>query len=256
MRSIIFSRTAYHNADKQADDHRTGDPNPVLQLQKPQDKESSNDDKYRTEVCTERQRTKQIFHLRILFGTDGEDTYNRKDNPDSRNQHRSNNRFELHSRVRRMNKGGSTKRGSCQDRTAIRFVQVGSHAGHVTHVVTYVIGNSGRVARVVFGDSGLYLTYKVGPHIGSFRIDTTADTGEECLSGGPHTESKHGGSDYTEFMSRCQCVSRNHFVQQQIPERNVEQAETDYDKSHYRTAPKGNPQSGIQRTACRIGCTG
>ena len=57
-------------------------------------------------------------------------------------------------------------------------------------------------------------------------------------------------------MSRCQCVSRNHFVQQQIPERNVEQAETDYDKSHYRTAPKGNPQSGIQRTACRIGCTG
>ena len=254
--SIIFSRTAYHNADKQADDHRTGDPNPVLQLQKPQDKESSNDDKYRTEVCTERQRTKQIFHLRILFGTDGEDTYNRKDNPDSRDQHRSNNRFELHSRVRRMNKGGSTKRGSCQDRTAIRFVQVGSHAGHVTHVVTYVIGNSGRVARVVFGDSGLYLTYKVGPHIGSFRIDTTADTGEECLSGGPHTESKHGGSDYTEFMSRCQCVSRNHFVQQQIPERNVEQAETDYDKSHYRTAPKGNPQSGIQRTACRIGCTG
>ena len=44
----------------------------------------------------------------------------------------------LHSRVRRMNKGGSTKRGSCQDRTAIRFVQVGSHAGHVTQVVTYL----------------------------------------------------------------------------------------------------------------------
>ena len=145
-----------------------------------------------------------------------------------------------------MYKGGSTQCGSRQDRTAIRFVQVGSHTCHVAYVIAYIIGNGGRVSRIVFGDSGFYLTHKVGAYVGSFCIYTATYTGKERLCGSSHTERQHRGSDYAKFMSRCQCVGGNHRIQQQIPERYIEQPQSDYYESHYRTTAESDSQSGVQ----------
>ena len=44
----------------------------------------------------------------------------------------------------------------------IGFEQVGTHTSNVTYVVTYVVGDNGRVTRVVFRDTSFNFTYQVG----------------------------------------------------------------------------------------------
>ena len=65
--------------------------------------------------------------------------------------------------------------GRTDNRTDIRFEQVGAHTGDVADVVADVIGDNSRVTRIVFGDSGFDFTDKVGADVGRFRIDTTAN---------------------------------------------------------------------------------
>src|SRR5690606_40423839 len=43
--------------------------------------------------------------------------------------------------------------------------QVGAHAGAVADVVAAVVGDDGRVARVVLGDARLDLAHQVGAHV-------------------------------------------------------------------------------------------
>ena len=45
--------------------------------------------------------------------------------------------------------------------------QVGRHAGAVADVVAHVVGDHGRVARVVLGDAGLDLADDVGADVGA-----------------------------------------------------------------------------------------
>lgn len=80
--------------------------------------------------------------------------------------------------------GGSERRGR-QNRTAIAFVKVGSHTGHVAYVVAHVIGYRRRVARIVLGNAGLDLADQIGSDVGRFRIDTSADPREERLVEAP-----------------------------------------------------------------------
>ena len=63
--------------------------------------------------------------------------------------------------------------------TYIGFEQVGAHTRYVAHVIAYVIGNSCRVQRVVFRNAGFYFTYKVSANVGSFGINTAANTGKQ-----------------------------------------------------------------------------
>jgi hypothetical protein len=60
-----------------------------------------------------------------------------------------------------------------------RLVDVGAHAGHVTHVVTHVVGDDAGVARVVFGDVLDHLAGDVGAHVGRLGVDAAADAREE-----------------------------------------------------------------------------
>jgi hypothetical protein len=61
----------------------------------------------------------------------------------------------------------------------IRPEKVSAHTGYVAYVITYVIGDGGGVAGIVFGDTGFYFSYEVGAYVGGLGIDTTTDTGEE-----------------------------------------------------------------------------
>ena len=57
--------------------------------------------------------------------------------------------------------------------------QVGGHAGAVADVVADVVGDHGRVARVVLGDAGLDLADEVGADVGGLRVDAAAEPGED-----------------------------------------------------------------------------
>ena len=57
--------------------------------------------------------------------------------------------------------------------------QVGRHAGAVADVVADVVGDHGRVARVVLGDARLDLADEVGADVGGLREDAAAEPGED-----------------------------------------------------------------------------
>src|SRR5690606_2957245 len=66
--------------------------------------------------------------------------------------------------------------------------QVGAHAGTVADVVTDVVGDDGRVARVVLRDARFDLAYQVGPDVGRLGVDAAADAGEEADQRGAERE--------------------------------------------------------------------
>jgi hypothetical protein len=61
----------------------------------------------------------------------------------------------------------------------IGFEQVGGHAGAVADIVAHVVGDHGRVAGVVLGNSGLDLADEVGADVGGLGEDAAAETGED-----------------------------------------------------------------------------
>ena len=76
------------------------------------------------------------------------------------------------------------ERGNAEDdrrdeRDLVRLEQVGRHTGAVTDVVTDVVGDRGRVARVVFGDTGFDLADEVGADVGRLGEDAAADPQEQ-----------------------------------------------------------------------------
>ena len=73
--------------------------------------------------------------------------------------------------------GGDRDRGD--HRAAVGLEDVRAHAGHVADVVTDVIGDNARVARVVFRDTGFDLAHQVGADVGALGVDAAADTREQ-----------------------------------------------------------------------------
>ena len=76
------------------------------------------------------------------------------------------------------------ERGNAEDdrrdqRHLVRLEQVGRHTGAVADVVTDVVGDRRRVARVVFGDAGFDLADEVGADVGRLREDAAADSQEQ-----------------------------------------------------------------------------
>ena len=63
--------------------------------------------------------------------------------------------------------------------THVGLEQVGGHAGAIADVVADVVGDDGRVARIVFGNAGFDLTDEVGADVGGLRVDTAAETRED-----------------------------------------------------------------------------
>ncbi len=76
----------------------------------------------------------------------------------------------------------SRKNRRRKNRASVGFEQVGAHARDVAHVVTYVIGDGSRVARVVLGDARFDLAHQVGAHVSSLCVDTATNTGKQCYS--------------------------------------------------------------------------
>src|SRR5690606_805863 len=77
--------------------------------------------------------------------------------------------------------GGSllTQYNCCQHRCHIRTKEVSTHTSHVTHIITYIIGNGGGVAGIILGNTCFYFTNEVSTHVCSFCLYTTAHTGKK-----------------------------------------------------------------------------
>ena len=114
------------------------------------------------------------------------------------------------------------------DGAHIAFEQVGSHAGHIAHVVAHVVGDNGGVARVVLRNALLNLAHQIGANVGRLGVDATADTAEQRHKA--RTEAEAG-----------QNVG---VLKDQIADRHAEQAEADDAETHDRTAGERSAQRG------------
>ena len=75
--------------------------------------------------------------------------------------------------------GGDAEDDRGDERDLVALEQVGGHAGAVADVVADVVGDGGRVARVVLGDAGLDLADEVGADVGGLGEDAAADAQEQ-----------------------------------------------------------------------------
>ena len=136
---------------------------------------------------TGEKRAKKLFLRRVVvLAADHEHAHHRKDSADTGDNHRRRNLLQYICTAKRC-----AKRRRGEDGAAIRFVEVGSHAGNVTDIVAHIVRNGRRVARIVFRDASLDLADEVGSNVRRLRVDTAADTGEKSLHGSPHAECEH-----------------------------------------------------------------
>ena len=123
-------------------------------------------------------------------------------------------------------KSCNAQSGRGQDRTAVGFVKVGAHAGHVAHVVAHVVGDCGRVALVVFGNAGFDFTDQVGADVGGLGEDAAAHAGEQRLAAGTHAEAEHGHGDRDQ-PQRLVTQRRHEPVEHGKPQGNVQKPQAD-----------------------------
>jgi len=198
VRGIILRGLANHDTGQQTGNHREGQAQPVFKAQGIQNDKRSNGDQGRTHVYPSPKSAQQFLHLGAFFSFHQKDTQNREHNTHSCNQHRSKHCLLLHFSVRKEGRGTQSCRS--KDGTAIRFIKVSAHTGHIPHIVTHIVGNGGRVPGIILRNTGFYLTHQVGADIGSLGVDTASHAGKQGLSRSPHPEGQHGGSDHDEFV--------------------------------------------------------
>ena len=116
------------------------------------------------------------------------------------------------------------KRKRCQNRSDIGFVQIRTHSGHITNIITYVIRNRGRVARVVLRNARFNFTDQIGSNIRRLGVDAAPHTGKK----------RHEGSTHSVHVENIK------------PERNIKDSEANHRKSHYGTGRKSNSKAMIQ----------
>ena len=112
-----------------------------------------------------------------------------------------------------------------------------------THVVTNIVRYGGRIPRVIFRDTSLYLSHQVSPDIGGLGIDTATHTGEKGLGGSPHPESQHRGGYHHELL---RTLGLHEGIEDYVPYGNVEQPEPHYRQPHDGAGAESYLEPGIQ----------
>ena len=126
--------------------------------------------------------------------------------------------------------------------------QVRAHAGHVTHVVTDVVGDHGGVPRIVFGETRLDLADQVRSDVGGLGIDAPAHAGEEGDRRG--TEGEAGENRQHEWQAEVTLPHRRVDDEQGAQ---TDDGQTDDAEPHDRTAGEGDVES-LRKTGLRGLC--
>ena len=249
VRRVVFGHLADDDAGRESRDDRERQPQPVLNVEQIEDDEGRGSDQHRTDVDAYAQRTQQLTHRGTLFRPHEEDSDDRQEDTDSGDQHRRQHGARLHLHVARSGESSRAERRRGEHRAAIALVEVGAHAGHVAHVVAHVVGNGGGIARVVLRNARFDLTDQIGPHIGRLGVDAAAHAGEERLRRGTHAEGQHRGGDDDQFL---RAGGVDEAVQDDIPERNIEQPQPHDDQPHHGSAAECDTQPAVERLLRRM----
>ena len=111
--------------------------------------------------------------VRAVVGTclDGVRADDGTEHADTADEEREDNAF--------VSEGRHAKDHGCDDRDLVGFEDVRCHTGTVTDVVTDVVGDRCRIARIIFRNILFDLPHEVGPDIRRLRVDTAAHAHEE-----------------------------------------------------------------------------
>ena len=140
-----------------------------------------------------------------------------------------------------------------KDAAAVAFIQVCSHSGDVAHVVSHIVGDCGRVARIILRDVCFHLPHDVSSHVGAFGIDSTAHTGEQGLRAGSHSEGEHGGGDHDQVVAVGRIV---HSIEDKPPYGYVQKPQADDGETHDGSAPERDPESSVEGFPDGVGSPG
>ena len=111
--------------------------------------------------------------------------------------------------------------GNQRDR--IGFKQVGCHACAVSDVVTHVVGDHGRVARIILWYTCLDLADQVSSHVRTLGENPAPEPGKDGNEGGAKGKSDHGIEGFGQFGASG-CASH----QKPIKARHTQQAQADH----------------------------
>ena len=126
---------------------------------------------------------------------------------------------------------GQRHRGD--DRTRIRLEEVGSHAGHVAHVVAHVVRDGGGIARIVLRNARLDLADEIGADVGCLRENAATHARKERNR--RRTEGESG---------QRLIVLKNH-----VEHGNEDEADADHRHPHHGAGREGHAQRGVQADA-------
>ena len=130
----------------------------------------------------------------------------------------------------------------------IGFEQVGSHAGAVADVVTDVVGDHRRVARIVFGYAGFHFADEIGAYVRAFGENAAAQTRENRDQRATECQ-----TDQRMRNLRKRCAWRSAAKQYPEETRHTEQTKADHQQTGDRAAAKRNRQRFVQAGACSFG---
>ena len=219
------------------------------------------------------QRVEQRLHARALFAANDQDADDREDDADAGEDHGGGDEVDelFEGATADERQRGAKGRGG-QDRAAVGLVEVGAHARHVAHVVAHVVSDGGRVARVVLGNARLDFAHEVSAHVSRLGVDAAADAREERLCRRAHAKGQHGDGHLGQLVVRVHvgadepdiadevAEARGHvgrrvdkLVEDDEPQRDVEQAKADDDEAHHRAGAEGDLQAAVESLGGALG---
>ncbi len=219
MAGVVFRGFTNDNPGHKAGDDGSPDAHPVGKVEGAEHEERGDDNQHGADVNGPAEGAHQLSLVGPGLCPDKVDAEDGEQGACGGNDHRGDNRLVLDIRIP-VDVGSRSKGGGGQDRPAVGFVQIRSHARDIAHVVPHVVRDGGRVAGIILGDAGLDLADKVRAHVRSLGEDAASDTRKERLQGGPHAEGQHGrGNDGHLFLGR---TGVDPAVEDEKPDGNVE----------------------------------
>ena len=116
----------------------------------------------------------------------------------------------------------------------------------IAHVVAHVVRDRRGIPGIVLRDLLLDLADEVRADVSRLRVDAAAHAREQR-----HERSAHAVHDH-DVADLHRVANAEHVVQEEIPQRNVKDAERDDREAHDRARRERNAQSAIQSLACRL----
>ena len=135
----------------------------------------------------------RVHHVVALAQTDEEHTDDRGDDARTANGQRIG--HHVHHSIARKEDGGENHCGDECHR--IGFEQVSRHARTVADIITDVIGDGRRIARIIFRNTGFDLADEIAADVRTLGEDAAAETGEDRDERRAETERHESVDDFT-----------------------------------------------------------